>query len=1111
MWTHRITCTLLLLVSGLLASEATHSAAFRAPPAEARPHVFWYWMQGNISREGLTADLEAMQRAGIGGAMIFNIGGGHGPRGPVKVLSPEWRELMRHALREAGRLGIEITLNNSMLGWSASGGPWIPPEKAMQRVTWSTLNVEGGNTLSVDLPQPTTVLDHYREIAVLAFPTPAAELAAPKAERSTSDPGFDWKLVATDCGGALGENWDSTTGKPAPLAVLNAAAGREAYVQWTYAEPFPARTLSIDFGRAGGTDGRVQASDDGSIWREVLTFRVRSRAPVHVAFSAPPARRWRVLFATQAQAAKIQLAGIDLGSRARITDWTAKAMFDPYGLDKPPFTLPTDPPPPVSAVIPAMQIVDLTSRMNAAGQLRWNVPPGQWTILRFGSTPTGSRVGPGFAEAPGLECDKLDPEALRLHWRHSLQPWFDDPELNAIVKNVHLDSYERGAQNWTAQLPAEFQQRRGYDPRRFLPILTGRVIDSVSQSERFLWDFRNVVTGMMHDHYFGQLGKLCREAGKRFSLEPYHQTQFNNLTAGSHADIPMCEAWVGDSIPGPQAMKLGASPAHVYGKRLVAAEAFTARAYSGGNWSTDFAAIKELGDAMFCGGVNRLVFHVYVHQPWKGLVPGQTLAVFGTHFERTNTWWEQMPAFTGYLSRCQTLLQQGRPVADVLYSCGENNPTDQDLGPSGAMTLPRGYDYDVCDPFVIFHRLTVKDGRLFLPEGGSYRLLVLPDDPMMTPAMLRRIGELVAAGAVVVGPKPERSPSLRDQPRADQEVREWAEKIWGDCDGRKAKQRTYGQGRIFWGRPLAEILPLVDLAPDFEAGAENLVRHVHRQLDAAELYYVAASPERRFRTEAVFRTGRGKPQLWNPLDGSIRDLPIYRHEAGRTIIPLEFEPRQSYFIVFAGRESDPLAKAAAGNFPAYRILQPITGEWEVNFSPARGGPERIIFGELQDWSQRLEAGIKYYSGSATYRKRFDRPGVEAGARLFLDLGKVRNVATVRLNGTSLGILWCQPWRVEITDQVRARDNLLEIDVVNLWTNRLIGDEQLPADCSFSPGIQHRTGAWRVLTQWPDWMTRGEPRPSGRITFATINHFTPDSPLLESGLLGPVTLQEAALR
>ncbi|QHI68849.1 glycosyl hydrolase [Tichowtungia aerotolerans] len=1052
---------------------------FSSPPDAARPYVFWYWINGNISQEGLAADLDAMHEAGIGGAVIFNIGG-HGPAGPVKLYTSEWRELMRFAMRRADELGLDISLNNSMAGWSSSGGPWITPELAMQEVVWSETKLPGGQVFDGQLPQPSTRLDCYRDIALVAFPTPECELAG------FPEPSVLLGDVEIDAGALLDS--DRSTWKS-----FDAEGGSPVCLQFSYDRPVPVRSVSMvprELRDLPG--GKLLFSNDGITWQEEFSFSRPERfAPLNRVFPVRVAPFWRIEFS-----GSVVLSEVHFSRGYCIADWTGKAMSDPYGTVKPGFTSPSLDASP-DEIILREQIVDLTGQMDAEGRLRWDVPEGNWTVLRFGYTPTGSRVEPASREGGGLECDKFNPAALDVHWKNSIQPWIDDPEMNALFRFVHVDSYERHQQNWTACMPDEFLKRRGYDLSSYLPVLTGRVIGSVKESERFLWDFRNTVTGLMHDNYFGHMQQLCAVAGKQFTCEPYHQNQFNNVTAGGKADIPMCEVWDGPSPAGPYWMKLGASPAHVYGKQIVQCEAMTASGPNGGSWSNDFWAMKDDCDAIFCGGVNRMVLHVYVHQPWEDLVPGQTLAVYGTHFERSNTWWKQMPAFTRYLSRCQHLLQKGRFVADILYSCGENSPC-KSIEPGGAMAPPRGYDYDVCDPYVILNRLSVDDGCLVLPEGIRYRLLVLPDDMEMTSEMVQRIGELVEDGAVVVAPRPVCSPSLSGQPSADEKIRAMADKIWGDCDGQQVKERRYGKGRICWGKPVSQILSELDISPDFQTSAGPLVRHIHKRIDGTDCYFIANSSDQSLATDAVFRTD-GIPEIWDPLTGEIRSLPVFRKENGRTVVPLRFEPKQAFFVIFKGK-----AEFVSGerNFPALKTVQSLEGPWNVMFHFRGSPPKTVVFDSLEDWSKRSELELKYFSGTATYSKSFDFPNIGKIKSLWLDLGSVKNVAEVRLNGKALGTVWCAPWRVDIKDAVRAKDNRLEIDIVNLWVNRLIGDEQLPADCEYTDGV------WHLLKKWPDWFSGKCPRTSGRTTFATFKHWNKDDPLLESGLFGPVTIQAA---
>ncbi|MGL5017906.1 MAG: glycosyl hydrolase [Luteolibacter sp.] len=1079
---------ILLSATSQLPAEGadTLASSFLNPPDSARPHSFWYWINGNISREGITADLEGMKRAGIGGVELYNVGG-HGVAGPVKVLSPQWREMMAHAITTAGKLGLEVDLNNSPGGWSSSGGPWITPELSMQKLTWSETRIQGGKPFSATLAQPAAFQGWYRDVAVIAFPTPAAERdELPKPASTSSDPSFNTALL--------------TDGDESKFGVLaKSEADQPQSIQFTYDQPFLSRSLRIYPRRFGSVPkGRLLASDNGQTWREVLAFAPsRNWASLDTVFAPTKARHWRIEFL---QNTPVDLAEIVLGPRYRTAEWTGKAIWDQYGLDKPRFT-PPELAAPQECSIPLDTIRDLSGAMDVTGKLTWEAPPGEWTVMRFGHTSTGQTTGPTAPDEKWLECDKFNTAALDVHWTQGMKTLLDDPEIGKHIQYVHIDSYEVGAQNWTQDFPAQFTKSRGYDLLKYLPALTGRVVQDTETSERFLWDFRQVCCGLLANNYFGHMRELCQSAGKQLTIEPYHQTQFKSVTAGGFADVPMCEFWTG-GLPGPYWYKLGASPGHVYGRRIIGAEAFTAPREAGGNYNTDPWAFKVLGDTAFCGGVNRYVFHVSVHQPWLDRAPGMTLAAFGTHFERTNTWFEQMPAYTRYVSRCQYLLSQGRFAADVLYFDGENAP-DDGYSPMGVIAPPAGYDYDVCDERALRERISVKDKRLVLPDGITYQILVLPDTDRMTPELVRRIGKLVQAGATVVGPRPISSPSLVGQPAADQELKSMVNVLWGTNAAAKVIDHPCGKGRVIWGRPLKDILTGLSVAPDFEArNATAPINYIHRTLDEGELYFISSTGDHAQNAECVFRAAGRQVELWGALTGEVRSLPDSRKESGRTVVPLEFLPRQSFFLLF--RNATTPTTRATTNFPQAKTVGEVSGPWDVAFDPKWGGPAKVRFDKLTDWTTHADAGVKYYSGKATYHTTFDAPASgDSKSPMFLDLGTVKNLAEVRLNGVALGTVWCAPWRVPLGNHLKPRGNSLEIDVVNLWPNRMIGDEQLPDDCEW----QESGHGGKELKNFPAWLTNNQPRTSGRFTFSSWKHYTKDDPLLPSGLLGPVTLQK----
>jgi hypothetical protein len=1002
------------------------AAGFAHPPAAARPWVYWMWMDGNLDRQGITADLESLRAAGIGGVVICEVNVGV-PRGPVEFMSPEWRRLFKHVVKEAERLGLEVTLNAGP-GWTGSGGPWVKPEESMQHVVAAAVETAGPSRFDAVLPQPKrrpaffgeaglpqaikdTMDGFYRDVAVLAFPTPI---------------------------------------KGPAIADIDEKA---LYVRAPY-----------------------------------------SSQPGVRPFIASPA-------------------------------------------DYPDL--------PAGAAIDAARIIDLTGSLSPDGRLSWDVPPGRWTILRFGRTTTGANTRPAPVPGLGLECDKLDAAAFDVHYDHFVGALLREigPRRTDGVAGwttLHIDSWEMGAQNWTGAFREEFRKRRGYDPLPFLPAITGRLVGSLELSERFLWDLRQTANELVLENHALRLRALGRRDGFRLSIEPYDMTPCADMTLGTAADVPMGEFWLSGFNTAHSVVE-AAGIAHTNGRPIVAAESFTSDDREA--WQAHPASMKALGDWAFTAGVNRIVFHRSQHQAGLKMEPGMTMGPYGVHWERTQTWWNMAPAYHEYLGRCQFLLRRGLPVADVCFLVAEGAP-HVFRPPASALRGdppgPAGPAFDGCPPETLLISASVKDGRLVFPDGMSYRILVLPERETMTPGLLRKVRDLVAAGVTAIGPRPRKSPSLAGYPECDAEVERLAAEVWGDCDGRTVTEHAFGLGRIVWVRdaggsatneagaasssasptwsvgapPLDEPAQYGDFAV-VVAALERMsalsdffsdvpLRWIHRRDGAIEIYFLANPEARPVETTAVFRVEGKRPELWDPLDGSRRRLEKFASANGRTSVPLRFEAHGTYFVVF--REDGPLLQGdvadlvAGANFPSFTEVAALEGPWQVSFDPKWGGPKQVVFESLEDWSRRSEDGIKYYSGQAVYKKSFDlsETGTAAGTerRLWLDMGEVKNVAAVRLNGHDLGVVWCEPWRVEITDRVKPTGNRLEVRVANLWPNRLIGDEREPPDAEYAPAGN--------LARWPDWILRGERRPSpGRHTFSTWKHYAKDSPLLPSGLLGPV--------
>lgn len=1320
----------LLLLVGLLVpayaqARTDFEQGFRTPPPSARPQTWWHWMDGNISREGITADLEEMARVGVGGAEIFDVALGL-PNGPAPYGSKEWRDLVHHALATAERLGLEMTLHNCA-GWSSSGGPWVDPAHAMQMVVTTEVRVQGAGRLDKPLPQPWSRRGFYRDALVLAFPTPSAEAAnAPDlAPTVTSDsPGFEPAKV-TD------QNLDTAS------VVATQAGSDSVYVQLEYAAPFTARSITVSQADTQyGVRGTLQVSDDGQAFRDVCPFGVPAseltRIEGSTSFDATTGRFFRLVFARQGRrATRVALAEVRLSGGVRLGGWSEKSGYTRQNDFSPePNTYGPE------LTVPHTEVVDVTSHLKADGTLDWDVPAGDWTILRFGHTTTGKDNHPASDAGRGLECDKLSREALDVLFNGVLAKVLEDigPLAGTGLHQLLVDSYEVGPQNWTPQFREEFTARRGYDPIGYLPAMTGRVIDSSAETERFLWDLRRTIADLYTDNYWGYFAELCAKHNLVLATEPYGNGNFDDMAAGGKAEVIMTEFWIGGPDLG--GAKQCSSIAHTYGRKYVGAEAFTADP-SVGRWLNHPYSMKALGDLEYTGGVNRFIFHRYAHQPWEGVTPGMTMGPFGTHFERTLTWWNQSTAWLSYLARCQYLLQEGLFQADLVYYKGEGAPSSLPGRESLRPAPPAGFNYDGCDTEVLLNRMSVRDGLIMLPDGMSYRMLVLPQSETMTPKVLGKVRELLLAGATVIGPKPTRSPSLEGFPECDQQVRDLAAEIWGDCDGTLVTRHTLGKGTLYWGKPIDELLTESGLGRDFDSaidGEPANMPYIHRVIEGADVYFVSNQRPTSVVAECTFRATGRVPELWHPETGTTEPAPLCSERDGETTLTLRFDPAGSVFVVFrqpapagetivsvtregtsalasqpgpahdlvvkqaiygvlttdvpdcmdlteavrgavrdnkltlvannalAGRdpaanivkqmrvdytiggqdltvtvdenatvtlprEGDPAgdltirralygllpegdlrpsgeqtvdvtdavaalvrngsllvtASNALGGDPANLIrkamrvdyildgkaysrtvqensvlqipdgtgtqtfpyaeveaspdgtvslvaweagryeattstgetrtidvgplpaAEEITGRWQVTFPPKLGAPASIVLSKLASWTESPEDGVRYFSGTATYRKALDAPRglLGEGRRVVLDLGGVREIARVTLNGTDLGILWKPPFRVDVTSLLRPGSNDLEVEVTNLWVNRLIGDEQLPPTDEYSPG--------GPIKAWPEWLVEGTPRPAtDRIAFSTWQHWGKDAAPLESGLLGPVTLRAGAV-
>lgn len=1111
---------LLVVTATALHAQDKLAAEFASPPDEARPHTWWHWMNGNISREGITADLEAMKRAGIRGATIFNVDQ-QVPPGPVKFLSEPWWEMNLFAAQEAKRLGLTLGVANCA-GWSSSGGPWVTPEHAMKMVVTSETVIHGGGPVQVSLPQPPTLLNYYRDIAVLAFPRASLEAVKmtdfqPKITASVPD--FD--------GAAL---LDASTKTMAALPVP--APDKPQYIQIEFPEPYTVRSVELLPGmEADESAGELQSSADGVTYKKVAALPQlidrylqpwESGAMAWQRFGVPEttARFFRLVFLKSGSRWRtLSLAELELSPSVRIDNPAGKTFRQPcYGLTRMGEKLPA------GQVIDPEMLIDLTDKFNKKGQLNWDPPVGEWVVLRIGFTAINRNNHPAPQGGGGLEIDKLSREAAHFHWSayvEKLKQKFG-PLWGSTVNEVLIDSYEVGMQTWTPKFREEFRRRRGYDLIPWMPALTGRIISNVDLTERFLWDYRLTLADLMAENYYDTMAELARKSGVKLASEPYGNGPFEGMRSGRNAGIIMGEFWVGDANPVKENLRTIAATAHIYGKRIVGAEALTSRT----KWADHPRLLKPYADIAFANGINYFELHRFVHQPWMKYEPGLSLGPFGSHLDRTNTWWEQSGGWIDYLARCQLLLQQGLPVVDGLYFTGEGAPTEAWT----PLTMPVGYAFDRINADALLTRVSTKDGRLVLPDGMSYRVLVLPARKMISPEILRKLKTLAEAGALIIGPKTETAPGFSSLAQREGETRQLAAEIWGN-------------GRIRDAKSMAEVLDGVKLPPDFECDTPTAkLTWTHRSASGREIYFVANGEERLLTTNLTFRV-RGKvPEFWYADTGRTERVALYTEVDGRTRVSVRLDPHGSLFVVFReasskdhpisfaregaattdavfpdgtlragpagrteletwtqGRYTIVLANGGVAKMEVTSVPAPveIKGPWQVQFQSGRGAPAAAVtFEKLIPWNEHSDSGVKYFSGTATYRVEVDLPDtmIGPGRRVYLDLGRVEVLAGVKCNGRDLGVAWKKPYVVELTGAAKAGRNELELTVTNLWPNRMIGDEQLADD---SPRERES------LKQWPDWVLKGQPSPTGRFSFASWRFYKKDNPLLPSGLIGPV--------
>ncbi len=1125
----RLVAAGILLLLGAAAANPQSSApptpsdplktGFQNPPEAARPRVWWHWMNGNITQEGIKLDLEWMHRVGIAGFQNFDaaLSTPQVVDHRLAYMTPEWKEAFKYATTLAEELKLEEAIAGSP-GWSETGGPWVPPSQGMKKYVWSEIAIDGGKPYKTVLAKPPSNTGAFQSLSIHdAMPGPDgskipqfyADAGVIAYRRAASDipleslhPKMTASAGAPDASILRDGDLTKTTKLPIPKP------GASAWIQWEFATPQTMRSITIVMTEFDGfaalltgvtnPEKSLEASDDGQNFRTVAKLP-DGGAPEHtVSFPPVTAKFFRVVFHRTPPGPRpawmgdidpasfgmkvpppptdYEIAELALHPGARVNRFEEKAAFVPVP-DLYPFATP-----PYSAAdaVSKPDVVDLTSKMRPDGTLDWTPPPGQWVVIRFGYSLLGITNHPATVEGTGLEVDKLN----RAYVKNYMDGYLDSYKKTVGEQNmgrhgiryVITDSWEAGSQNWTDDMLAQFKKHRGYDPTPWLPILTGQVVESSEASDRFLWDFRKTIADLIAIEHYGQVQASIKERGMGHYGESHESGRAfvaDGMEVKKLDDIPMSAMWT--QTPGVNKEQYGynaddresASVAHLYGQNLAAAESLTA---SAAPWAWSPATLKPTADQELLNGINRIVIHESAHQPVVGKAPGLTLGPFGQWFNRNETWAEQAGPWVDYLARSSYLLQQGRFAADVIYFYGEDSNLTAIFG-NKSPDVPPGYGFDYVNADAVIHELRVAGDRITTKGGMSYRLLVLdPYSKHMSLPVLRSLHKLVDQGAVVAGGKPVDDPSLADD-QAD--FHKLNHELFGDGSG----VHKVGKGSVFAGQTADQALKAMNVAPDFDYTKpqnDTRILFVHRKLGDSDIYFVDNRNPRDEAIDASFRVTGRAPELWHAETGKTEPA-SYQIADGRTTVPLHLEPWGSVFVVFrqpTQTSSRTLPKVVETQLAA------LDGPWNVTFQPGRGAPASITLDQLSSWSDNSNTGVKYFSGTGTYTKTFQAPSewFAKNAQLWLDLGDVKNLAEVTVNGKPLGIVWHAPYRVDATSALKPGANELAIKVTNAWVNRLIGDQQ------------------------PDATTK--------YTFTDVKPYRANSPMLPSGLLGPAGVYAA---
>jgi len=1065
---------------------------FQNPPQEARPRVWWHWMNGNISKDGIYKDLMWMQRAGLGGFHNFEAGLAT-PQvvdHRITYMTPEWKEAFQYAISLADSLGMEVAISSAP-GWSNTGGPWVKPENAMKKLVWRETDVKGGQKVDISLPSPFVTMGNfqnapaapssnimpiteetkwYKDLYVIAVRRDEEDKTMQEMQAKVTSSGGHFTLEQLTDG-------DLSVSQPLPRDDKQGYA----WIQFEFPTPQTIKALGVADGGVRGewkvdpapVTKHLLASDNGKDFNPVCDIPHGGTDRQTIDVPATTAKYFRIHFdnpvSDQTYAALMGgfiphpaatlISELVLYTVNKVNHAEEKAAFAST-FDMMDYATPVSTGP--------QEVIDLTDHVND-GKLVWNAPTGDWRIYRFGYTLTGKTNHPASPEATGLEVTKLDKEAMREYINYYLDTYKEASGGLMGAKGLHyllIDSYEAGWETWAPQMPQEFEKRRGYSLLKWMPALTGQIIESSEKTEQFLFDWRTTIGELIAENMYNNIQQELQKRGMQSYMEGHENGRLfmpDGMAIKKDADIPMGATW--QLVPGMPTsnstyemsesdVRESASVAHVYGKKLVAVESLTTNGLQGAAYSYYPGNLKSVADLELANGANRFVIQQSSHQPVDNMKPGVALMVFGQWFTRHETWAEQAKAWTDYLARSSYMLQQGKFVADVAYYYGEDNVVTSLFGERHP-NVPASYNYDYINSEILTKLLDYNGKQYTLPSGMNYRMLVLDNNcQRMSLPVLRKIAELANKGAVICGVRPTIEPTMQGD---KEEFRRLADEVWS-------------LPNVISGVTIAEALRQIDIAPDFTSTDMNNLRYVHRSTDKAEIYWVNNRQTEARTIEATFRVSGLKPMVWHPETGKTEEV-SYEMKDDVTTVQLNLVADDAVFVVFSGQGKRKVTLPAMEEKQVCEITTP----WTVMFDPAWGAPAKVTFDKLTSYTESDNPDIKYYSGTAIYSNKVTVSDNDLKqGKLILDLGQVGCLAEVKINGTDAGVAWKAPYRLDVTGLLKAGENNLEIKVVNQWVNRMIGDKQ--------PDNVHK------------------------YTEASFDYFYhAGSPLIPAGLMGPVRI------